>query len=113
MRRLSTAVLALALLGTTPALAADYNHDRDYRHQSDYRDNNRHDYNRHDSNRHHWNRHHWNRGQKIGRSWFLYTPVDWRRHHFRAPRYGYHWIYADGYFLLVDRNGFVIEVVAG
>lgn len=105
MRHLVTAALALALLGSTPALAADYNHDRDYRHQSDYRDNNRH----HDYNR----SHHWNRGQKIGRAWWLYTPVDWRRHHFRAPAYGYHWIYVDGYFLLVDRNGFVIEVVAG
>ena len=50
---------------------------------------------------------------EFSRSWFLYLPVDWRAHHFRHPAYGYHWIYADGLYLLVDRNGVVIQVAAG
>ena len=104
MRRLTTVVLALALLGITPALAADNNH-RDNNNSGFHQQQTRQDNN--------FRKHRWNRGEKINRSWFLYTPVDWRRHHFNAPRHGYHWIYVDGFYLLIDRNGFIIQVVGG
>lgn len=115
MKRLTTAVLALALLGTAPAMAADYNSDRD-QHHSDYRDNNRdlHRSDYRDNNRHRDNfqQNRWHRGERLGRAWWLYEPVNWRYHHFRRPAYGYHWIYADGFYLLVNRNGVVIDVSA-
>jgi Ni/Co efflux regulator RcnB len=111
MRRLITAAFALSLLASPVALAADnnYSHGDNYRHEDNNRDNNQNN----DRYRHANNNHRWHRGDRIGRSWFLYVPVDWRAHHFRNPASGYHWIYADGLYLLVDRNGVVIEVEAG
>ena len=115
MKRFTTAVLALALLGTTPVLAADYgsyHRDRDSDRSSYHRDGDRdRDYKRH---KYHSNYRHakWRHGMRLPHSWRYYTMVNWRAHHLRYPPYGYHWIYVDGVYLLISPNGLIIEVVA-
>jgi len=99
MNRLSKAVavpfLALTLCAA-PALAQEHHDDA---HSQDHHDKQV----RHDDWKKggHIRADDWNRGRRVD---------DWRAHHFRRPPKGYEWREIDGYYVLANPGGVIIEV---
>ncbi len=69
------------------------------RHDNDRRDNGRHYGERRDDRGHH----HWRRGDRLPTEYRSrqYVVDDWRGHHLSAPPRGYHWVQANGDYVLV------------
>jgi Ni/Co efflux regulator RcnB len=109
MKRLLTSAIALSLLASAGAAAAQPRHDD----RHDYRDNHRYEQNR--SDRHDNRHHHWARGQRLDRSYYSDRRhyVDYRAHHLRAPPRGYQWVRADNdYALVALTTGLIASIVA-
>ena len=88
----ASALLAVAVLANTAAVADDHGHDAHaYVHHPD-----------------------WRKGAKIhDEDWKRGEPVDYRTHHLRAPPRGYEWREVDGNFVLAAvATGVIASVVA-
>ncbi|GAA4343189.1 RcnB family protein [Variovorax defluvii] len=123
------AVLALCMAGS--ALADDGGH-RDHarrwddgpRHVQRFdRDHDRRGWDRghyqrdhHDSDRGHWDGHgHWRRGGQLPHHYRgdAYEVRDWRAYRLQAPPSGYHWVQADGNFVLAAlATGLIAQIIA-
>ena len=105
MKRLLTSAIALSLLASAGAAAAEPHHDN--------RNDHRYEQGRND---HHGNRgHRWARGQRIDRTYYSDRShyVDYRAHHLRAPPRGYQWVRADNdYALVALTTGLIASIVA-
>jgi Ni/Co efflux regulator RcnB len=103
MKRLLTSAIALSLLASAGAAAAQPRHD----------DRKDHHYDRND---HHDNRgHRWSKGQRLDRTYYNDRShyVDYRAHHLRAPPRGYQWVRADNdYALVALTSGLIASIVA-
>ena len=110
MTRLLTSVIALSLLASAGAAAAQPHHD-------DRHDNNdRYEQGRHDNGNHYGQqKHRWARGQRLDRTYYSDRShyIDYRAHHLRAPPRGYQWVRADNdYALVALTTGLIASIVA-
>lgn len=57
--------------------------------------------------------HRWARGQRMGyNDWQTAQPVDYRRHHLRAPPRGYEWRESNGQFVLAAiATGLIMSMI--
>ncbi|MBU6299164.1 MAG: RcnB family protein [Alphaproteobacteria bacterium] len=112
MKRLITAAIALALLGSTAAIAQPYQ--RSDHHQSDHRPsdhgqmttswNNNGDSRNHQADNRYYSDHpHWSRGDRLSNQYQQrqYVVSDWRANHLRRPSRGHHWVRVNNQFVLV------------
>lgn len=101
MKRLVAGALALTLLSGTAAMAAPGNYGPQPQHQQ---------FARNDHNDHH--RHHrWSKGNRLPHAHGRVIS-DWRGHHLRRPPHGYHWVEADGdYVLAAVATGIILQVI--
>jgi Ni/Co efflux regulator RcnB len=109
MKRLLTSAIALSLLASAGAAAAQPRHD-DHRN-----DHGRYEQGRHDNGNHYGQRKHWNRGQRLPTTYYRDRGhyVDYRAHHLRAPPRGYQWVRADNdYALVALTTGLIAAIVA-
>ena len=105
MKRLLTSAIALSLLASAGAAAAQPRHD----------DRNDHRYEQSRNDRHDNRGHRWARGQRLDRNYYSDRShyVDYRAHHLRAPPRGYQWVRADNdYALVALTSGLIASIVA-
>ena len=105
MKRLLTSAIALSLLASAGAAAAQPHHD----------DRNDHRYEQHRDDHNNNRGHRWARGQRLDRTYYSDRShyVDYRAHHLRAPPRGYQWVRADNdYALVALTTGLIASIVA-
>lgn len=57
----------------------------------------------------------WSRGERLPHRYMApHHVVDWRRHNFRPPPRGHHWVHVNGEYLLVGiATGLILQAIAG
>ena len=107
------AAMALALMGSTAALADDHHHDHDgYKNHGQERAAEAHAANeaRAEARAHA----RWVKGHRFDRHYMTskYYVTDYRAYHLRKPPHGYRWYRADDQYVLVRRdNGIISDII--
>jgi Ni/Co efflux regulator RcnB len=115
MKYLISTAIALALLGSSAALAQPGNPYSQGQNTGPWQ-NSGGPGDRQDFNHHNWDQPHWSRGDRLSTDYRSdqYVVSDWRGHHLRKPPRHHHWVHVHGRYMLVRiGNGLIVDVYLG